>query len=192
MSRCGKTGGIPKKFHTAMKEEWGKAEETGQGAYFTWISKAWKNTPPEKKAEYNKNRPLNKNAKAGICKKKDPPMWKNNVVGRTWIKNWMTETNKDPSVLKRWDILVRTKGRKNGLRKTKLSKEEIYKFVATEFGATSNAALCLNARMNKAQCRGNADVLKNGNTWLGLFGAGKWKVWRQQGGQNIFGFAPQG
>jgi hypothetical protein len=190
MSRCGKTGGIPKKFHTDMKEEWLNAKISGKGEYLKWIAEQWGEVPAAKKAEYNKNRPKNANAKAGICVKKEKPKWKNNIVGRTWIKHWAEQSKGgDPSILKKWDHMVKTQGTKSGLRKTKLSNEKIFKFIEKEFGFNSEANVCATARMNKTRCRGWDDVTNHRGTWDNLIKDKKWKLfYRNDSGGLTYGF----
>ena len=176
MSRCGKTGGIPKTFHKARKETWLNVPENGKGMYLRWIISEWKKLTPAQKIEFNKNRPKNKNAKAGICKPKPKPKWTNNLVGRSWIKKWGEKLDQK-TALKKWDHLVKTKGKTSGLRKTKLSPKQIATFVYEEFGIDTGAFDCLTARANKVRCRGPGDVNKE---WTDIFDdnikARKWKM----------------
>lgn len=173
MSRCGKTGGIPKKFHTAKKGDWLNQEISGRGEYLKWISKEWnEHTSESEKAKYNEGRPKKKTCK--LVKKKETK-WKNNLVGRMWIKN-MAEERAQKSIIKKWDHLVRTKGRNDGKRKGKLNKDQILKFISdnsNDFKVGTKS--CLEARANNLQCRGMKDVDDRSKSWIEMRSAGQFR-----------------
>lgn len=155
-----------------MKQEWLNAELTGQGAYFRWISKAWnENLTDAERATFNEGRPKRKTCK---LKKKKETKWKNNLVGRTWIKNMAYEGH-EKSIVKKWDDLVRTKGRSDGKRKGKLNKDQILKFVGENIEKFKVGTLpCLQARANNMQCRNMKDVTdKNEAKWAQMKTAGQ-------------------
>lgn len=100
MSRCGKKGGIPKKYHKALKGKYSSSD----GNYLAWVAAKWKAETDEKKKDYLKGRGSNKN---GACKvkktkskqkRKTPP----NLPSNAWIKKWGNGTEAQMKAWKAW------------------------------------------------------------------------------------------
>lgn len=98
MSRCGKKGGIPKKFHREMKKDAGINVPRGVAEYGLWIRKAWRDLGPAGKAPYLLKRGFNKNSKGEACIRKPKPKRPTNTTlpSNAWIKK------RAPNSLEAW------------------------------------------------------------------------------------------
>lgn len=115
MSRCGKKGGIPKKFHREKKKEAGVNVPKGVAAYGTWIRNAWSALGPAGKEAYLKNRGNNKNSKGNSCVRKPKPKRPTNTTlpSNAWIKK------RAPGSLNAWKIFKKErKGKAEPSKKT--------------------------------------------------------------------------
>lgn len=138
MSRCGKKGGIPKKFHNAYKKNYSSERD---GNYLTWIAGKWKRQSDEAKKDYMKGKG---NTKNGVCKVKKTTKKKRSkpktLPSDAWIKKWSDGSEAKMKAWKEW----RTKNKRP-------SKIAVGKYLVDQ-GFSRDALDCFELRSRKLNC----------------------------------------
>lgn len=151
MSRCGKKGGIPKKFHREKKKEAGINVPKGVAAYGAWIRNAWSGLGPAGKAPYLLKRGNNKNSKGEACVRKSKPKRPTNtsLPSNAWIKK------RAPGSLNAWKLFK--KGRKG---KAEPSKKIVLEWM-TANGLSAEVIACYELRRKGYVCSAKGKQFNN-------------------------------
>lgn len=134
MSRCGKKGGIPKKFHTDKSKDFPK-----NGNYLGWIAGQWNLLSEVEKKKYKKGQGNNKN---GACKKKKTTAQKKGKVETLPTATWVASYS---------DADTGYKYREWAKKHPKASPYVVNKWLK-ENGVSKDGLACFEMRRNRLKC----------------------------------------